>query len=120
MMQKEEKIVIVLLVMAALSLIIAYFGFSSQPADYSSNSKIGERVQVEGTVLSRQMTKNGDNLILTISNLNIKVFVSRGNGAKEVYDSVKNGDRVRVTGKVQEYRNAREIVVESARDVIRL
>lgn len=106
--------------MAALSLIIAYFGFSSQPAAYSPDSKPGERVQVEGTVLSKQMTRTGDNLILTISNLNIKVFVSKNNGAKEVYDSVKTGDRLRITGKVAEYKNMREIAVEGAKDVIRL
>lgn len=119
-MQKEEKVVVVLLVMAALSLIIGYFGFSSQPDAYSEDSKPGERVQVEGTVFSKQMTRTGDNLILTISNLNIKVFVSKNNGAKEVYDSVKTGDRVRITGKVQEYKNAREISVESAKDVVLL
>lgn len=106
--------------MAALSLIIGYFGFSSQPAVYSKDSKVGERVQVEGTVLSKQMTRTGDNLILTISNLNIKVFVSKNNGAKEVYDFVKTGDRVRITGKVQEYKSAREIAVESAKDVVSL
>ena len=118
MMQKEEKIVVVLLAMAALSLMIAYFGFSTQIASYSSDSKLGERVNVEGTVLDRQMTGKGDNLILTISNLNIKVFVSKDNGAKEVYDSLKTGNKVRVTGKVSEYKNAREIVVESAKDVV--
>lgn len=120
MMQKEEKMVVVLLIMAALSLIIAYFGFPSQPAAYSKDSKPGERVQVEGTVLSRQMTKNGDNLILTLSNLDVKVFVSKNNGAREVYGSVKNGEKVRITGKIQEYKNAREIAVESAKDVVRL
>ncbi len=120
MMQKEEKVVIVLLIMAALSLIIGYFGFSSQPAAYSTDSKLGERVIAEGTILSKQMTRTGDNLILTISNLNIKVFVSKDNGAKEIYDAVKTGDNVRIVGKVQEYKNTREIVVESAKDIVRL
>ncbi len=120
MLQKEEKIVVVLLVMAALSLIIGYLGFSEETKAYSRDSKIGERVQVEGTVLSKQMTRTGDNLILTISNLEIKVFVLKDNGAKQVYDSLKNGDRVRITGKVSEYKNAREIVVENAGDVVTL
>ncbi|MDP2767719.1 MAG: OB-fold nucleic acid binding domain-containing protein [Candidatus Methanoperedens sp.] len=120
MMQKEEKIVVVLLIMAVLSLIIGYFGFSSQTAAYSSDSKIGERVYVEGTILSKQMTRTGDNLILKLSNLNVNVFIRKDNGAKEVYNAVKTGDRVRITGKVQEYRNARQIVVESAKDVVRL
>jgi DNA/RNA endonuclease YhcR with UshA esterase domain len=120
MMQKEEKVVVVLLVMAVLSLIIGYFGFSSQTAGYSSNSKLGERVYVEGTVLSKQMTRTGDNLVLKLSNLNVNVFIRKDNGAREVYNAVKTGDRVRITGKVQEYNNEREIVVESAKDVVRL
>jgi DNA/RNA endonuclease YhcR with UshA esterase domain len=119
MMQKEEKVVVVLLVMAVLTLIIAFFGFSSQPEAYSKDSKLDERVYVEGTLLSKQMTKTGDNLIITLSNLDIKVFVSKNNGAKEVYDSLKKGDMVRITGKVQEYKNAKEIVVGSAGDVVR-
>lgn len=52
-MQKEEKIVSVLLVMAVLSLIIGYFGFVPELASYSQDSKIGEKVYVEGTILSR-------------------------------------------------------------------
>ena len=120
MMQKEEKIVVVLLIMAVFSLIIGYFGFATPQIAYSSDSKIGERVYVEGTVLSKQMTRTGDNLILKLSNLNVNVFVRKDNGAKEVYNAVKAGDRVRITGKVQEYNNEREIVVENAKDVVRL
>jgi DNA/RNA endonuclease YhcR with UshA esterase domain len=117
MMQKEEKIVVVLLVMAVLSLIIGYFGFVPKAAAYSQDSKVGERIYVEGTILSKQMTATGDNLLLTISNLNIKVFISKDNGAKEVYDTLKTGDRVRIDGKVAEYKNSREIIVESANDI---
>ena len=117
MMQKEEKIVVVLLAMAVLSLIIGYFGFIPQAAAYSSESKIGERVYAEGTVLSKQMTAKGDNLILRISSLNIKVVIPKDNGAKEVYDLLKNGDQVRIDGRVAEFRDEREIVVESAKDI---
>ncbi|VVB96910.1 Uncharacterised protein [uncultured archaeon] len=118
MMQKEEKIVVVLLVVAVLSLIIAYFGFSPQKNVYSSDSKIDERVYAEGTILSKQMTGKGDNLILKLSNLNVNVFIPKNNGAVEVYDSVKTGDSVRITGKVSIYKDEREIVVESPKDVI--
>ena len=117
MMQKEEKVVVVLLVMAALSLIVGYWGFSSQTQIYSSDSKVGDSVYLEGVILSKQMTRTGDNLIITLSNLNIKVFISKNDGAKNIYDSLKNGDKVRITGKVQEYKNVKEIVVESAKDV---
>ncbi len=122
MMQKEEKVVVVLLVMAVLSLIIGYFGFATpaQIKAYSSDSKLGERVYVEGTILSKQMTKTGENLILKLSNLNINIFVSKDNGAKEVYNAVEAGDKVGITGKVSEYNNVREIVIESAGDIVRL
>ncbi|PWB51897.1 MAG: hypothetical protein C3F06_09550 [Candidatus Methanoperedenaceae archaeon] len=120
MIQKEEKIVAVLLVMAVLSLIIGYFGFVPQVAAYSDDSKIGERIQADGTLLSKQMTARGDNLILSISNLNVKLFISRDNGAKEVYDILKIGDKVHITGKVAEYRNVREIVIESSTDINRI
>ena len=119
-MQKEEKIVVVLLVMAVLSLIIGYFGFAPVASAYSTDSKVGEKVYAEGTILQKQMTAKGDNLILTISNLNIKVFISKDNGAKEVYDEFKNGDNIRIDGKVAQYQNAMEIVVESANDVRKL
>lgn len=117
MMQKEEKIVAVLLVMAVLSLIIGYFGFVPQVTAYSAESNVGERVFVEGTVLSKQMTAKGDNLLLSLTNLNIKVFISKDNGAKEVYANLKTGDNVRIHGKVALYQNAREIAVESASDI---
>ncbi|MCZ7393896.1 MAG: hypothetical protein ABOK23_10010 [Candidatus Methanoperedens sp.] len=120
MMQKEEKVVVVLMVMAVLSLIIGYFGFATQTLAYSSDSKPGERVYVEGTILSKQMTKTGENLILKLSNLNINVFISRDKGAKDVYNAVKAGDSVRITGKVDVFNNEREIKVESAKGVVRL
>lgn len=128
MMQKEEKIVVVLLVMAVLSLIIGYFGFSPVASAYSPDSKVGEKVYVEGTILQKQMTAKGDHLILKISttiknsneNININVFIAKNNGAKEVYDNVKKDDKVRVDGKLAQFNNAMEIVVESANDVRKL
>ncbi|MFU8766566.1 MAG: nucleotide-binding protein [Candidatus Methanoperedens sp.] len=120
MMQKEEKVVVVLLVMAVLSLIIGYFGFTSEVPAYSESSKIGERVYVEGILLSKQMTGTGDHLILRISTPGIIIFIPRDNGANEVYDTFKNGVKVRITGKVAEYNNQKEIIVESAKDVVLL
>jgi DNA/RNA endonuclease YhcR with UshA esterase domain len=120
MIQKEEKIVVVLLVMAVLSLIIGYFGFAPVASAYSPDSKIGENVYVEGIILQKQMTAKGDNLILTISNLTIKVFISRDSGAKEVYGTFENGDNVRIDGKVAQYNNAMEIAVENAKDIRKL
>ncbi len=119
-MQREEKIVTVLLVTAVLSLIVGYFGFVPTLAAYSSDSKIGDSVYVEGTILSKDMTAKGDNLVLSISNLNIKVFISRDNGAKEIFDTLRTGEKVGIRGKVAEYKNKREIVVDSAKDISKL
>jgi DNA/RNA endonuclease YhcR with UshA esterase domain len=119
-MQKEEKIVVVLLVMAVLSLIIGYFGFAPVTSAYSTDSKAGEKIYVEGTIVQKQMTAKGDNLILTISNINVKVFISKDSGAKEVNDAFENGDKVRIEGKVAQYQNAMEIVVENPQDVRKL
>jgi len=87
---------------------------------YSPDSKLGEKIYVEGTILQKQMTEKGDNLILTISNVNVKVFISKDNGAKEVYNTIKKDDKVRIDGKVAEFRNAMEIVVENAKDIRKL
>ena len=108
---------VVLLVMAVLSLIIGYFGFVPQVAAYSADSQIGDWIYVDGTVLSKQVTAKGNNLILSISDLDVKVFISRDKGAKEVYESLKTGDKVHINGKVAEYKDTREIVVESASDI---
>lgn len=117
MMQKEEKVVVVILVMALLSLIIGYLGFSTPLPYYSEDTELGKRVYVEGIVIDKYLTRN-NHLILKISNLNIKVFIPENNGAKKVYDTVKIGDKVRIIGRVSEYKNKKEIVVESANDVI--
>ncbi len=119
MMQKEEKVVGVILLMTLLTLIIAYLGFSTPVPYYSEDIKLGRHVYVEGKVIEKYLTK-GNHLILRLSNLDIKVFIPENNGAKEVYDAVKIGDRVRITGRVSEYKNKREIVVESKDDVILL
>lgn len=87
---------------------------------YSPDSKLGEKIYVEGTILQKQMTEKGDNLILTISNVNVKVFISKDNGAKEVYNTIKKDDKVRIDGKVAEFRNAMELVVENAKDIRKL
>lgn len=117
MLQKEEKIVAVLLAMAVLSLTIGYLGFVPQVSGYSEDSKVGDLVNIEGTVINKKMTASGGNLILSISDLNINIFISKDNGAKDVYDDLKPGDKVQINGKVAQYRNAREIVVESASDI---
>ena len=122
MLQKEEKITIILMVMALLVLIIAYFGFivdSVETSQYSGRSITGDRVVLLGEVVGKRVTITGDHLILTVDceGSRVKVFIHRDNGAEKVNNIVDIADTVEVTGTVEEYQGEKEIVVEQPGDV---
>lgn len=122
-MEKEEKVVIILLSMVFLSLSISYLVFfesgDSDAAVFSSSSLPGENVFVEGTVVSKRLTYSGDHLILMVDSVSgpVKVFVPSGNGARTI-DSLLNDDsKVHIFGKVDEYEGELELVVQKVNDV---
>lgn len=122
MLQKEEKITVVLMVMSFLVIVIAYFGFiagGSAPSEYSDHSNIGDKVILHGQVVDKRGTFTGDHLILTVDCKGslVKVFVNRNYGASVVNDSVHVTDTVEVTGILDEYEGEKEIVVEKSGDV---
>jgi DNA/RNA endonuclease YhcR with UshA esterase domain len=122
MLQKEEKITIILMVMALLVLIIAYFGFtvdSMKISQYSEQSITGDRVVLHGEVVGKKGTFNGDHLILTVDNegSRIKVFIHRDNGAEKVNNIIDIEDIVEVTGTLEQYLGEKEIVVKQSGDV---
>ena len=122
MLQKEEKITIILMVMALLVLIIAYFGFifdSVETSQYSERSTTGDRVVLHGDVVGKIVTLTGDHLILTVDSegSRVKVFIHRNNGAEKVNNIINIADTVEVTGTVEEYQGEKEIVVEQSGDV---
>ncbi|MDF1557112.1 MAG: nucleotide-binding protein [ANME-2 cluster archaeon] len=122
MVQKEEKITLVLLGMALLVLIIAYFGFIAGSFDhsvYSEESDIGDRVLLQGQVVGKRGTFTGDHLILTVDHKDglVKVFINRNNGAAKVNDTVDIADSVEVKGILDEYEGDKEIIVEGPGDI---
>lgn len=122
MLQKEEKITIILMVMALLVLIIAYFGFIAdgvETSQYSERSKTGDRVILHGDVVGKRVTFTGDHLILTVDSegSRVKVFIPHNNGAEKVNNIINIADTVEVTGTVEEYQGENEIVVEQPGDV---
>jgi DNA/RNA endonuclease YhcR with UshA esterase domain len=122
MLQKEEKITIILMVMALLVLIIAYFGFiveESEPLTYSNRTDIGDQVEFQGDVVGKRSTFTGNHLMLTVDSEGslIKVFIHRNNGADQVNRSVDVTDTVKIIGVVDEYEGEREIVVKSPQDI---
>ena len=122
MLQKEEKITIILMLMALLVLIIAYFGFildSVKTSQYSEESIPGDRVVIQGEVVRKRMTLTGDHLILTVDNegSSVKVFIHCNSGAEKVNNIIDIADTVEVTGTVEAYQGEKEIVVKQADDV---
>ncbi len=122
MMEKDEKITVVLMVMSLLVIIIAYFGFiagGSAPSEYSDHSNVGDRVILLGQVVDKSGTIAGDHLILTVDSEKsiVKVFVNKNNGASTVNKSVDVADTVEITGILDEYEGEKEIVVERPGDV---
>ncbi|WP_440952703.1 OB-fold nucleic acid binding domain-containing protein [Methanococcoides sp. FTZ1] len=123
-MEKEEKIVAILLVMAILSLAVAYFTYlpgeiTGDVRPLADSSGLGEKVFVEGEVLSKRLTYTGDHLILEVehSTQPITVFIPNNKGAEEINEKVSRGDRVHITGILDEYEGKLEIVVQKEKDV---
>ena len=122
MLQKEEKITIILMVMSLLVLIIVYFGFivdSMETSQYSDQSVTGDRVVLYGVVVGKGGTVTGDHLVLRVDSegSRVKVFIHCNNGAEKVNNIIDIADTVEVTGTVEEYQGKKEIVVEQPGDV---
>jgi len=122
MLQKEEKITIILMVMSLLVLIIVYFGFivdSMETTQYSDQSVTGDRVVLYGVVVGKGGTVTGDHLILRVDSegSRVKVFIHCNNGAEKVNNIIDIADTVEVTGTVEEYQGEKEIVVEQPGDI---
>jgi DNA/RNA endonuclease YhcR with UshA esterase domain len=124
--EKEEKIVVVLLLMTTLSLAVAYVTIFPNTINQkiykplSQETDIGEVATVEGTVYDKSMTRTGDHLVLTIdyNAWLITVFVPANSGAEEINNMVVEGDVLRITGELEEYKGERELIVENKDDVV--
>ncbi len=126
-MEKEEKIVAVLLAMAILSLAVAYATFfqsdngsiSNDALQLTERSAIGDVVYFEGTILNKKFTFTGDHLLLSVDHDEnvVKVFIPNNKGAEYIDDIVNENDMVRIQGIVSEYQDEREVVVQSKNDV---
>ena len=77
-MQKEEKIVVVLLLMALGSLAVAFWAFGlEEVTDNSAAAKKDASLYVEGLVLEMKPTSTGGNLLLRLDSTPLSVFVPR-------------------------------------------
>jgi len=123
-MQKEEKIVVVLLLMALGSLAVAFWAFA--PDGGEQDSSFGTQSQkdasfstsiLEGRVLEIKPTRSGGNLLLKLDDSETDIFVPAKAGAKELLSRIKAGDRLSVRGTISSYQGSEELVVSSQKDV---
>lgn len=127
-MQKEEKIVLVLLLMALGSLAVAFWAFAPDDGNGSydhtdSDGSFGSDTEkdgtqsVEGQILEMKPTKSGGNMLLTLDSTALKVFIPASAGADVLKEQLQVGDRIRVSGTITEYLGDEELSVSRKSDV---
>lgn len=129
-MEKEEKVMVLLLFMTLTSLMTAYLcfgpeitasgqGTGEEATPYTRESNEGEKVFLEAQVLSKQLTYKGGHLLLQVdcNSEVLSVFIPKTAGAEALNNSIQNGNFISVTGIVSEYEGKREIKVERKEDI---
>ncbi|MDM7920489.1 MAG: hypothetical protein QUS12_15215 [Methanosarcina sp.] len=129
-MEKEEKVVVVLLIMALSSLSTAYLFFGSELAgagqksegkalQYTHESEVGKKVTLDAEVLNKRFTYTGDHLLLEVDfdSEVLSVFIPRTAGAEALNSSINEGDFISITGTISEYKGKKEIRVERKEDI---
>lgn len=132
-LQKEEKIVVILLLMALGSLSVAFWAFPSQESVAtgtglsvsSSSGKGGQQTggqstSVMGRITELKSTVSGGHILISLDSTSFPVFVPASSGAGELAQLLKRGERIAVTGIVRDYQGREEIEVLRSADVQRI
>lgn len=126
-MEKEEKVVVVLTLMALSSLLAAYFCFGSAPgegeasaAQLNAASKVGDKVSFEATVLSKRSTFKDEHLLLKVDHNSdvVTVFIPAKAGASSLNETLGVGDKVSISGILAEYQGEKEVKVQDKSGVV--
>jgi DNA/RNA endonuclease YhcR with UshA esterase domain len=115
-LQKEELATVAILICALVAVGILYIFLSGGAhAQYSASSKDGDTLYAQGTLLSKDHTKTGGHIVMSIRTDAgiLNVFVPASCDTFSVADSAKPGKSVKVTGKLQTYNGEKEIVADS-------
>lgn len=126
-MKTENKIVIILFLMAFSTLFLLYAVMTTDDASRIAGenavipavSDIGKTVYAEGVVMSRRMTFKGEHLIIQIECADhtvLPVFIPKSAGASSIYSKINEGYRIGVKGQVEEYNGTLEIVLRNEKD----
>ncbi len=119
-MQKEEKIVVVLLLMALGSIGVGFWAFSSDEGELSSSyvSQKDSNQNVEGQILEVKPTNSGGNLLMKLDSTALSIFVPASAGAEALYKQLHVGSRVKIKGTVSKYKGKDELLVSRSTDVV--
>jgi DNA/RNA endonuclease YhcR with UshA esterase domain len=130
-MEKEEKVMVLLLFMTLTSLLTAYLCFGSEltasgqdngekAKQYTRESSEGEKVFLQAEVLSKRFTYTGEHLLLQVdcNSEVLSVFIPKTAGAEALNTSIREGDFISITGTVSEYEGKNEIKVERKEDIL--
>jgi DNA/RNA endonuclease YhcR with UshA esterase domain len=127
-MQKEEKTVIVLLLMALASLAVAYWTFdpdensvqagSATLGSLNAQAEINrDSITLEGSILNLKSTMSGGHLLISLDSTTTPVFIPHNSGAEELSSRLKIGDRIRLTGAKKSFQGKEEIEVSRSTDL---
>ena len=115
-LQKEELAVVILLLFATIaSFALLLLSVGAPGNTYSSDTKTGDTVCLEGLLLHKENTGSGGHQLLTVKagTEMVTVFVSATSDDRDVADAAQPGNTVRIQGKVQDYKGQKEIAASS-------
>lgn len=111
-LQKEELAAIALLLCASVAICAFSFMSFNGSAPYTNDSRIGDTVRLEGTVLHKDSTGTGGHVLLTIKTDGspVTVFVASSSSAFAAANRASPGNLVAIQGKLQDYKGSKEIL----------
>lgn len=118
MFGRQERIAFLLLIAVALVVIASHLvldtlGKRPFTSPFTNESADGELVYFSGTIDRLSPTKTGGHLIIDVNN--ISVFIQNQIASNL---TLRKGENVTIIGMVQTYRGNKEIIVQSASDIL--
>jgi ABC-type uncharacterized transport system YnjBCD permease subunit len=118
MLGRQERLAILLLVGVAISVIIAHLaldqiGKRAFATNFSEQSQEGDLVIVSGKIDTVTLTRSGGHCILVVNNLSVFIPNQIADG-----QSFTQGTNISVIGTIQTYQGKKELLVQSASDII--
>ncbi|WNY23223.1 hypothetical protein MmiHf6_05280 [Methanimicrococcus hongohii] len=127
-MKTENKLVIILFLMAFSTVFLLYAVISADNESLMSagnsvvptTEDVGKTVYTEGLVMSKRMTFTGDHLIIQIECADktvLPVFVPKSVGASSIFSKIEAESLIGVKGAVEEYNGTLELVLKNENDL---